>query len=203
MHRAATAASNTPMIVSQNTSTPIERSPRAQPARCGGSSTRRRASTRAGRSLTRADRRLHRRRRHRRSAGVVLRAFSARSESRRRGAGERSGRRRAGADAAAAAGERSGARIDCRPAALVHVALSRRPPPDPEGAAARERHSHRRRRQTLHRARHRRHHRLEPRRPVDGLRPVDARGAARDRRGHQRHGFRCSPTAATGAAATS
>ena len=47
-------------------------------------------------------------------------------------------------------------------------------------------HRHRGRCAPLRGARVRRHRRVEPRRPIDGLRAVDARSAARDRRGRER-----------------
>ena len=52
-----------------------------------------------------------------------------------------------------------------------------------------QRHRDARGRASLRRARLRRHRRLEPRRPIDGLRAVDARGAAGNRRGGERHAF--------------
>ena len=52
MHRAATAASNTPMILSHDTSTPSTGSRPRRPGRSGGSSTRSRTSRRAGRFST-------------------------------------------------------------------------------------------------------------------------------------------------------
>ena len=185
MHRAATASSNTPMIVSQNTSLPIDRIAAAatgplwwqlypyQPQSLRDEQ---------GGPRPRASRRLHGGRGHRRSAGVVLRAHGAGSESRRHAAHRRARRRarRSRADL------RAGAVSPVDGQALVHVALSRRGPADDQGAARREGHSDRRGRHAVPRARRRRDHRVQSRRPLDGLRPLDARSAAGNRGGRER-----------------
>ena len=117
MHRAATASSNTPMIVSQNTSLPIDRIAagatgplwwQLYPYPPQSLETSQDVLDRV------ASRRLHRRRGHRRSAGVVLRALGAGSESRRHAANAgRGGRGGAPAGLPRPPGRRC---IGCRPA---------------------------------------------------------------------------------------
>ena len=84
MHRGATAASNTPMILSQITSTSVDKVAAAATGPLW-SQFYPQQDRAAGRKILErgAGRRLHRGRGHRRSAGVVLRAHRAESEPRR------------------------------------------------------------------------------------------------------------------------
>ena len=68
-------------------------------------------------------------------------------------------------------------------AALVQLGLHRRSPQVHQGAGHPQGHRHGGRRRNLRQGRRRRHHRVEPRRPLDGLRSVDARSASGDRGG--------------------
>jgi FMN-dependent dehydrogenase len=179
MHRGATGASNTPMVLSQITSIAIDKVaaaatgplwaqlyPQRTAPQAGGSWRKRRAPavrrswspSISRRRITNASRRI---------------AISAAARARRPRRGRAASRHWAG----------SVSRVHCT--AVVHVDIPRRDSQDCQGAAARaaarEGDPHRRGRETLPRARDGRHYRLQPRWPLDGLRPFDSRSAAADR----------------------
>ena len=202
MYRAAALSSNTPMCLSNNSSQSIEQVAKGAQGQLWWQFYPRQdmsASQRTARA--RAGRRLHRHCRHRGSAGVLLRAESARSQSwwpgcrprgrsrpRCRWAPRRSNDPEATPPSPARRGPQlyriGGGRLWYTWQYLDDIRKFIKVPIIIKGIV-----THEDARLCVERG-VRWHRRLESRRTIDGLRAIDDRGAARDRCGGQRQGFR-------------